>query len=50
MELLHDEFSHYTYRDTQYDTLYEEDYEEDYDEIFRYGISFYKKRCLVSRQ
>lgn len=36
--------------DRMYAKEYEEDYEEDYDEIFRYGISFYKKRCLVSRQ
>lgn len=32
------------------DRMYAKEYEEDYDEIFRYGISFYKKRCLVSRK
>ena len=31
------------------DRMYAKEYEEEYDEIFCYGISFYKKRCLVSR-
>ena len=28
---------------------YAKDYEEEYDEILCYGISFFKKRCLVKR-
>lgn len=27
--------------------MYAEEYEDDYDQIFCYGISFFKKRCLV---
>lgn len=29
--------------------MYAKDYEEEYDEIFCYGISFFRKRCLVKR-
>lgn len=29
--------------------MYAKDYEEEYDEIFRYGIAFVEKRCLVKR-
>ena len=29
--------------------MYAKDYEEEYDEIFRYGVAFVKKRCLVKR-
>ena len=29
--------------------MYAEEYEEDYDQIFCYGISFFRKRCLVRR-
>lgn len=27
--------------------MYAREYEDDYDHIFCYGISFFKKRCLV---
>ena len=30
--------------------MYAKEYEDDYDEIFCYGISFFKKRCLVKRK
>lgn len=30
--------------------MYAEEYEDDYDQIFCYGISFFKKRCLVKIQ
>ncbi len=30
------------------DRMYAKEYEDDYDEIFCYGISFFKKRCLVA--
>lgn len=29
--------------------MYAEEYEEDYDQIFCYGISFFRKRCLVRK-
>ena len=29
------------------DRMYEKEYEDDYDDILCYGISFYKKRCMV---
>lgn len=29
------------------DRMYAEEYEEEYDTVFCYGITFYKKRCLV---
>ena len=29
--------------------LYAKEYEDDYDQIFCYGISFFKKRCLVKK-
>ena len=29
--------------------MYAKDYEEEYDEILCYGISFFKKRCLVKK-
>ena len=32
------------------DRMYAKEYEDDYDEIFCYGISFFKKRCLVKRK
>lgn len=30
--------------------LYEKEYEDDYDQILCYGISFFKKRCLVKKK
>ena len=30
--------------------LYAKEYEDDYDQILCYGISFYKKRCLVKKK
>ena len=27
--------------------MYAKEFEEDYDEVFCYGISFFKKRCVV---
>ncbi len=30
--------------------MYAKEYEDDYDEVFCYGISFYKKRCVVRRK
>lgn len=30
--------------------MYTKEFEEEYDQIFCYGISFYKKRCLVKRK
>ena len=27
--------------------MYAKEYEDEYEEVFCYGISFYKKRCLV---
>lgn len=32
------------------DRLYAKEYEEDYDEILCYGISFFRKRCLVKKK
>ena len=32
------------------DRMYAKEFEADYDEIFCYGISFFKKRCLVKRK
>ena len=32
------------------DRMYAREFEADYDEIFCYGISFFKKRCLVKRK
>ena len=29
------------------DRMYAKEYEEDYDQILCYGISFFKKRCMV---
>ena len=29
--------------------MYAKEYEDDYDQIFCYGISFFKKRCLVKK-
>ena len=29
---------------------YAEDFRDEYDEILCYGITFYKKRCLVKRE
>lgn len=29
------------------DRMYAKEYEDDYDQIFCYGISFFKKRCMV---
>lgn len=35
----------------QIDTrMYADEFEDTYDEIFCYGISFFKKRCLVKRR
>lgn len=31
-----------------HDRMYAKEYAEEYDQVFCYGISFYKKRCLVS--
>ncbi len=30
--------------------MYAKEYEDDYDEILCYGISFFKKRCLVKKK
>lgn len=30
--------------------MYGKEYEEDYDQIICYGISFFKKRCLVKKK
>ena len=30
--------------------MYAEEFADDYDEILCYGISFYKKRCMVKRK
>ena len=30
--------------------LYAKEYEDDYDQVLCYGISFFKKRCLVKRK
>lgn len=30
--------------------MYAKEYEDDYDEIFCYGISFFKKRCMVKKK
>ena len=32
------------------DRMYAKEYEDDYDQIFCYGISFFKKRCLVKKK
>ncbi len=32
------------------DRMYAEEYEDDYDQIFCYGISFFRKRCLVKKK
>ena len=32
------------------DRMYAVDYEDDYDQILCYGISFYKKRCLIRKK
>lgn len=32
------------------DRMYAEEYEDDYDQIFCYGISFFKKRCMVKKK
>lgn len=32
------------------DRMYAKEFEADYDEVFCYGISFFKKRCLVKRK
>ncbi len=35
----------------QIDTkMYAKEYEDDYDEILCYGISFFKKRCMVKKK
>ena len=31
------------------DRMYAKEYEDDYDQIFCYGISFFKKRCMVKK-
>ena len=31
------------------DKMYAKDYEDEYEEIDCYGISFYKKRCMIRR-
>lgn len=31
------------------DRMYAKEYEDDYDEILCYGISFFKKRCMVRK-
>ncbi|MDO5765921.1 MAG: hypothetical protein Q4P84_09505 [Elusimicrobiales bacterium] len=30
--------------------MYAKEYEDDYDHILCYGISFFKKRCLVKKK
>lgn len=32
------------------DRMYAEEFADNYDEVFCYGISFYKKRCIVLRK
>ena len=32
------------------DRMYAEEYEDDYDQILCYGISFFKKRCMVKKK
>ena len=32
------------------DRMYAKEYEDDYDQIFCYGISFFKKRCMVKEK
>ena len=32
------------------DKMYAQEYEDDYDQILCYGISFFKKRCLVKKK
>ena len=32
------------------DRMYAKEYEDDYDQILRYGISFFKKRCMVKKK
>ena len=32
------------------DRMYAKEFEDDYDEVLCYGISFYKKRCLIKRK
>ena len=32
------------------DRMYAKDFEDDYDELFCYGISFFKKRCMVKKK
>ena len=32
------------------DRMYAKEFEDDYDHIFCYGISFFKKRCLVRKK
>ena len=32
------------------DRMYAKDFEDDYDEVFCYGISFFKKRCMVKKK
>lgn len=32
------------------DRMYAQEYEDDYDQILCYGISFFKKRCLVKKK
>lgn len=32
------------------DRMYAKEYEDDYDDIICFGISFFKKRCMVKRK
>ena len=32
------------------DLMYAKSFEDDYDEVICYGISFYKKRCVVKKK
>ena len=32
------------------DRMYADEFADNYDEVFCYGISFYKKRCMVKRK
>ena len=32
------------------DRMYAEEYKDDYDQILCYGISFFKKRCMVKKK
>ena len=32
------------------DRMYTKEYEEDYDHILCYGISFFRKRCMVKKK